>query len=80
MGNRKILIYDLQGKLEKWNCRIEDKVGEPDFELIKDFCLRAIASIERSKVYQLAHAGVDVSGFTIEEFTFGDCPNNRDEW
>lgn len=73
---KKLLIASLQGHIEAWNCKIESKVGEPDFEMLKTFCLKAIENIEGMKTYQLAQQGYDVSGFTIEEWT--PCPNGND--
>ena len=76
--SKQLLIASWQGKLEAWNCKIENKVGEPDFEAWKKFCLRAIENIEGSGVYQLAQQGYDVSGFTVEEIKFDNISDDDD--
>ena len=68
---KKLLIHDYQKKIEKWNCKAEHARLHGNQEFMQ-FCLRAIENIEGSDVYKMAQKGIDVSGFTIEEFTFGD--------
>jgi hypothetical protein len=67
-----ILIDYLQDKIEKWNYKIEEKVGKDDFEVYKTFCLRAVENIENMGVYKMAQEGIDTSGFTIEVVTYGE--------
>jgi hypothetical protein len=68
MGKKMILIHKLQGDMEKWNNRIEEKVGEPNFETYRDALLNGpIATIESMRVYQLCHIGEDIVSFTVEE-------------
>ncbi len=64
---KKIMLYDLQGKLEMWNYRIEAMHGKEQFEEYKEAVLRGVvANIEKSLLW-VEPATIAGATITIEE-------------